>query len=219
MAVSPPADSFAGSRPKNGMDRKTSPKGERDSGKMASTGMFRIVPDKRGGDGKPETEVDSKQGAERNPSWLSVFQPENGCSKKATGRPDTVFWGERTGVTWGCEKLPQLETKFKAGNDGAGEALRPKSLDAVGVEGFVAADHGKSFDQGLGDDQSIEGISVMKGQNDHFRGMGNHEVQEVEIIFPKLLLPKLFEGHRQGVFAQADFDGDFPKACWTDENL
>ncbi len=60
---------------------------------------------------------------------------------------------------------------------------------------------------------------MVEGQIEQFRRMGNREVQEVEIIFPKPLLPEIFKGHRKGVFAQADFDRDFPQACRADERI
>jgi len=49
----------------------------------------------------------------------------------------------------------------------------PDPLDAVIVEGLVSADDGQLLDQGLRDDQSIEGITVMEGYDRNPADVGN----------------------------------------------
>ena len=49
----------------------------------------------------------------------------------------------------------------------------PDTLHAVSVEGLVSADDGKTFDQGLRDDQTVEGIAVVKGHDCHLADVGD----------------------------------------------
>jgi|SRR5450759_864186 len=49
----------------------------------------------------------------------------------------------------------------------------PDPLHAVAVEGLVSADDGKTFDQGLRDDQTVEGIAVVKGHDCHLADVGD----------------------------------------------
>jgi hypothetical protein len=74
-----------------------------------------------------EREPENRKGASpRNqpPSGIRFFRPEKRRIPESQGYAADNrenFWGE-TGVTRGRKKLPQLETNFKAGNDGAGRA-------------------------------------------------------------------------------------------------
>ena len=58
----------------------------------------------------------------------------------------------------------------------------PDPLDAVIIEGLVSADDGQLFDQGLRDDQSIEGITVMEGHDRNLADVGDIDRQQGHAI-------------------------------------
>lgn len=58
----------------------------------------------------------------------------------------------------------------------------PDPLHAVAVEGLVSADDGKTFDQGLRDDQTVEGIAVVKGHECHLADVSDVKRQHGDAV-------------------------------------
>ena len=62
------------------------------------------------------------------------------------------------------------------------KASSPDPLHAVAVEGLVSADDGEILEQGLRDDQTVEGIAVMKGHDCHLADVGNVKRQHRDAV-------------------------------------
>jgi hypothetical protein len=81
--------------------------------------------------------------------------------------------------------LARLEGNTEASQCGlalsARQSALPQPFDAVDVEGLVSTDDGQILDQGLRDDQTVEGIAVVKGHDCHLADVGDVKRQHGDV--------------------------------------
>ena len=95
----------------------------------------------------------------------------------------------------------------------------PNAANPVPVKRPVSADYRNTFHQGLTYKQTVEWILVVEIKPGKWRDMIWKDGEKLKGIDVQLLFNEIFKRVSQVVFAQADFDGNFPDASRADKYL
>src|SRR5258708_35178283 len=78
----------------------------------------------------------------------------------------------------------------------------PDELDTIILEGFVASEDGERFREGLGDEETVEGVAVVVGER--------FELKDVRVADGK-------EGHAEGEHSAAEVGDGGARRVWCSD--
>src|SRR5580692_1346005 len=95
----------------------------------------------------------------------------------------------------------------------------PDALDTVGVEGGIPGNDRQRFFLCLGDEQPVEGVSVMTLERCTAHDLTESDFELLEAVQGHLIGQIPVDDARQAKLVEAYLDGDFPKAREADEAI